>query len=139
MTPKLALTCALALSCAFIGGFAAAGPASAKRPLAMLDKLEPGRWEMRSRDEPGRARSFCLGDARKLIQLRHHHLKCDQVVLRDTATEVTVQYTCPGQGYGRTHIRRETDGLIQIDSQGIARGLPFSYAAEARRAGPCRG
>ena len=30
------------------------------------------------------------------------------------ATEVTVQYTCRGRGYGRTHIRRETNRLVQI-------------------------
>jgi hypothetical protein len=43
-----------------------------------------------------------------------------------------------GQGYGRTQIRRETDGLVQIDSQGIVNGLPFAFSAEGRRTGDCR-
>jgi hypothetical protein len=52
---------------------------------------------------------------------------------------VVVQYTCRGKGYGRTHIRRETGRLVQIDSQGIAGGLPFEFSAEARRVGDCSG
>ena len=48
-----------------------------------------------------------------------------------------VQYTCRGKGYGRTQIRRESNRLVQIDSQGIADGLPFSFSAEARRVGDC--
>jgi hypothetical protein len=48
-----------------------------------------------------------------------------------------VQYTCRGRGYGRTHIRRETSRLVQIDTQGIADGRPFAFAAEARRVGDC--
>ena len=54
------------------------------------------------------------------------------------ANEVTGQYTCRGDGYGRTHIRRETATLAQIDGQGIAGGKPFQFAAEARRVGSCR-
>ena len=75
--------------------------------------------------------------AQRLIQLRHPAAACDRLVVDDGASEVTVQYTCRGRGYGRTHIRRETNRLVQIDSQGIAEGLPFSFAAEARRIGDC--
>jgi hypothetical protein len=60
------------------------------------------------------------------------------VVIDDTPNEMTVQYTCPGNGYGRTHIRRESDHLVQIDSQGIEDGLPFAFTAEARWAGACQ-
>jgi hypothetical protein len=116
---------------------AAATPAAGQKPaLAMLDQLEKGRWELRIRNE-GSVQRMCLNDARRLIQLRHPAANCDRLIVDDDATQVTVQYTCRGQGYGRTHIRRETSRLVQIDSQGIADGLPFAFAAEARRVGDC--
>jgi len=52
---------------------------------------------------------------------------------------VTVQYTCRGLGYGRTAIRRESSRLVQVQSQGIAEGLPFEISGEARRIGDCPG
>lgn len=109
------------------------------RSLAMLDRLDAGEWEMRLRDAPDEPRRLCLGNARRLIQLRHPGQACSRVVVEDTDEAVTVQYTCPGRGFGRTHIRRETDNLVQIDSQGIAGGQPFSFDAEARRVGACSG
>lgn len=115
-----------------------AAPVSAERPtLAMLDQLDKGRWELRIREKDGAVQPICLGDARRLIQLRHPGAQCNRLIVDDSASEVTVQYTCRGQGYGRTHIRRENSRLVQIDSQGIANGLPFSFAVEARRVGAC--
>jgi len=64
-------------------------------------------------------------------------VSCDRLVVEDGPSEVTVQYTCRGQGYGRTSIRRETSRLVQIQSQGIRNGLPFEFSAEARRVGDC--
>lgn len=120
-----------------LAGFAV--PAAGQRPaLAMLGQLEAGRWELRNRDG-GPVERICLPDARRLIQLRHPGDACERLIVDDGASEVTVQYTCRGRGYGRTHIRRETSRLVQIDTQGIAEGLPFSYAAEARRVGDCAG
>ena len=57
--------------------------------------------------------------------------------VEDGAARLTVQYTCPGNGYGRTSIRRETDSLVQLESQGIHQGMPFEMTAEARRTGDC--
>lgn len=104
----------------------------------MLDSLEPGRWELRLRGEEGGVEQVCLGNPKRLIQLRHPALPCEQLVVTDEPGEVTVQYTCRGRGYGRTRIRRESARLIQIDSQGIANGLPFAFAAEGRRVGTCQ-
>jgi len=106
--------------------------------LAMLDRIDRGNWEMRVRGSDGGVQRMCLDSGRALIQLRHQGQKCRRVVVEDSASEVTVQYTCPGRGYGRTQIRRESGTLVQIDSQGIANGLPFAFAAEARRVGDCR-
>ncbi|MCB2074528.1 MAG: hypothetical protein H6917_12815 [Novosphingobium sp.] len=117
---------------------ATAAPLWGQRPaLAMLDALQKGRWELRSRGDTGGVRSICLRDGREMIQLRHQSASCRSLVIEDTPTQVTVQYTCPGQGYGRTRIRRETGQLVQVDTQGIVDGSPFAFAAEARWAGNC--
>ncbi len=119
---------------------AVAGPAmGAGASLAMLDQIEAGRWEIRLR-EPGAApQRICLSTGHRLIQLRHPDAQCERFVVQDTASDVVVQYTCKGRGYGRTHVRRETGRLVQIDSRGIANGLPFEFSAEARRVGDCIG
>lgn len=118
-----------------LGSIAAA--AVGQRPaLGMLDQLEPGRWELRLRDGPGVER-LCLHDGRRLIQLRHPQEQCERFIVNDDANDVTIQYTCRGRGYGRTHIRRESGRIVHIDTQGIAEGLPFNFVAEARRVGEC--
>ena len=117
---------------------AASSPiAGQKRSLAMLDGLVDGRWEMRIRGERLPAQRLCLMDGTQLIQLRHAGLNCERTIVEDSTDSVTVQYTCRGQGYGRTHIRRETPQLVQLDSQGVAGGLPFEFSAEVRRVGDC--
>lgn len=124
------------LLAAAAAGFAV--PASGQRqPLAMLDQIESGRWELRPRDTRGPAEQLCLRDGRRLIQLRHPAAVCEKLIVADGASEVTVQYTCRGRGYGRTNIRRETGRLVQIQSQGILDGLPFDFVAEGRRVGDC--
>lgn len=113
-------------------------PAVAQAPgLAMLDNLERGQWELRYRD--GRpAQKICVRTGRELIQLRHPRSACNRTVIEDSAQEVTVQYSCRGNGYGRTNIRRETRSLVQIEAQGIIGGKQFEFTAEARRVGVCR-
>lgn len=104
--------------------------------LAMLGQLAKGEWTIKYRDGTPE-RKICVRSGRELIQLRHTESGCSRFVVEDAAARVTVQYTCPGNGYGRTHIRRETGSLIQIESQGIESGTPFQFAAEARRTGSC--
>lgn len=112
-------------------------PAVAKAPeLAMLDGLTVGAWELRYRADDVRDR-VCLRSGRELIQIRHRAAQCSPYVVDDEANLVTVQYTCPGHGYGRTTIRRETPQLVQIEAQGIEDGLPFHFNAEGRRVGGC--
>ena len=113
-------------------------PAVAQAPtLAMLDGLEHGLWELKFRNGDD-SRRICLRSGRELIQIRHSEPDCSRFVVEDGANVVTVQYTCKGNGYGRTNLRRETSRLVQIESQGIVDGLPFQFAAEARRVGACR-
>lgn len=125
-----------ALLTAALAGFAV--PAAAQRhQLAMLDRIEGGRWELRQRDTRGPAELICLQDGRRLIQLRHPSSNCERLIISDNPGEVTVQYNCRGRGYGRTQIRLETGRLVQIQTQGIIDGLPFDLVAEARRVGDC--
>jgi hypothetical protein len=115
----------------------AAAPVVAQAPeLAMLDSLAKGAWSVRIRDD-GSQQRICVRDGREFIQLRHRQPGCGRVVVRDGADEVVVQYTCRGNGYGRTTIRREGSTLVQIQSQGIESGTPFSFSAEARHSGSC--
>lgn len=113
-----------------------AAPALAQGSLAMLDSLDKGGWEVRYRDG-STSRKICVRSGREFIQLRHNAGNCNRFVVEDGAGEVTVQYTCRGNGYGRTSIRKETSALVQIDSHGISEGKPFQFSAEARRTGSC--
>ena len=112
-------------------------PVSARAPeLAMLDGLDPGLWDLRVRGENTRT-SICVRTGRELIQIRHKQSGCSRTAVEDMPNLVTVEYSCPGAGYGRTTIRRENAQLVQINSQGIQSGLPFHFNAEARRIGGC--
>lgn len=104
--------------------------------LAMLGSLTKGSWTVRNRSD-GSERRICVRTGRELIQLRHNQPGCNQFVVEDKPNQVVVQYTCRGNGYGRTSIRREGDGLVQIDTQGIVDGAPFAFKAEGRHSGSC--
>ena len=115
----------------------ASAPLEAQAPeLAMLDTLAKGGWTLRDRND-GSEQRICVRDGREFIQLRHRQPACSRFIVQDAADEVVVQYTCRGNGYGRTSIRREGTALVQIRSQGIEGGTPFSFNAEARRSGSC--
>ena len=130
--PRLSRPAAALAALAFV-----AAPVEAQAPeLAMLDALSKGAWSLRIRDD-GTQRRICVRDGREFIQLRHRQSGCSRIVVRDGADEVVVHYTCRGDGYGRTSIRREGNGLVQIQSQGIQGGTPFSLSAEARHSGGC--
>ena len=118
-------------------GFLVAPVAAQGPALAMLDGLDKGQWELRYRDG-STPRRICVRNGRQFLQLRHQQPGCSRAVVEDGPGNVTVQYTCRGDGYGRTTVRRETSSLVQVESQGIADGLPFQFGAEARRVGSCR-
>ncbi len=128
---------------AVVGGCAASmigAPASfaVRQELALLDRLQTGQWEMRDRDATGGRSRLCIDSGRQLIQLRHMHETCKSFTIEDTAEAVTVQYTCPGHGFGRTRVRFENAQLAQVETQGVAHGLPFDMSTEARRVGTCQ-
>jgi hypothetical protein len=104
--------------------------------LAMLGSLSKGEWTIKQRGV-ATDRKICVRSGAELIQIVHRDSGCSRFVVEDSAARVTVQYTCPGNGYGRTSIRRETGTLVQVESQGIHGGMPFEITAEARRTGTC--
>lgn len=122
-----------------LGALGAGAALAAQVPaLDMLSKLQRGQWSVAPNDG-GPVRSICLGDPAQLLQLRHAgNANCSRFVVEDAPGRVTVQYTCRGNGYGRTSIRRESETLVQIEGQGVAGGAPFQFRAEARRTGACR-
>lgn len=106
--------------------------------LAMLGSLAKGEWTVTFRDGSA-SRKICVRSGLELIQLQHSGASnCSRYVVDDDPTKVRVQYTCRGNGYGNTNIRRETGSLVQIQSEGFESGLPFQFNAEARRTGNCR-
>ena len=121
-----------------IGGAAVAVPAIAQSPAPqMLSELESGRWQLAERGAGGQSRSVCLGDTKALVQVRHPGARCSSFVVSDSGNVVTVGYDCQAAGNGHTTIRRETNRLVQIDTQGIVNGAPFAQSFEARRVGAC--
>jgi len=125
---RLAAVAAAAAVCAW--------PAVARDPtLAMLGTLEKGGWTLHARE--GDSERICVRSGREFIQLRHNQANCGLFVVTDTPDEIDVQYTCPGTGYGRTSVRRESRGLVQVQSRGIVSGAPFAIIGEARHDGAC--
>lgn len=104
--------------------------------LAMLGTLTKGEWTIKQRGAPV-DRKICVKSGAELIQLMHREGGCSQFVVEDGPARITVQYTCPGNGYARTSIRKETGVLVQLESQGIHNGMPFEVTAEGRRTGSC--
>jgi len=105
--------------------------------LSLLGSLERGSWQLRATSGVSPVGKICLGDPRWLMQLQHVGADCEQYVVRSTANSVTVSYSCEAQGLGLTTIRKESNRIIHIQSQGIRNKAPFSFAVEGRKLGPC--
>jgi len=115
---------------------AAVALGAAGLPLA-LSQAAPGVWEISG--VPGTKKPIlqCVSDLLALAQFEHRTENCSRHVIRDAATVTTVEYNCPGGGFGRTEIGLVTPRSLRIDTQGISDGLPFHYVAQARRVGDC--
>jgi hypothetical protein len=116
---------------------AAAGVAKPDGDMALLESLDRGMWQLRPTGGTMSTSKICLGKSESLTQIQHSGLACEQFVVRSSANSLTVSYTCAGHGQGLTVIRKETNRIIHIQSQGIRNNAPFSFSAEGRRTGPC--
>ena len=122
------------------GGAAAAFAAVQGNGSNLLDSLSRGMWQFRAiggGPAGTDVANLCVGDVSKLAQIQHKSFDCEQYVVRASATTVTISYSCRGKGQGLTTIRKESNKLIHIDSQGIRDNSPFSFTVEARNSGPC--
>src|SRR4051812_39145507 len=101
MTVRRALLAALAAAAAFpaVAVIAAGGD--------RLAQLEPGKWTMEGSDGAN-ARELCLGDPAQLVRLEHAGLACTHDSVAGDGRGATIQYSCPGHGYGHTILRIET-------------------------------
>ena len=104
---------------------------------AALSKIERGRWHVRELDSAVASATLCLGDPAQILRFAHRNASCTADVFEDGARGATIQYSCPGRGFGHTHVRVETPRAMLIDTQGLSNGRPFSYRLEARRVGAC--
>ena len=116
-----------------------ATPASAllSMHVAALSKIERGRWHVRELESAVEPATFCLGDPWQVLRFAHRNARCTADVFEDGVKGATIQYSCPGRGFGHTYVRVETRRSMLIDTQGLSNGRPFSYRLEARRVGPC--
>lgn len=105
----------------------------------LLSSLKNGLWQFK---EPARGNgvvdAICVGDVTKFVKIKNKNDVCTLKMLRSEANSVTYDYSCSGKGKGRTMIRKETNGLVQIHSQGIANGELFDFKLEARHTGSCK-
>lgn len=121
----------------------ATAPASASLPaptgpLVMTNSFHPGLWEVRFTDGGGEiVRRLCLADLSPLLQIRHQRPGCGRLVLTNDAAAATVQYSCPGAGWGRTSLRAIGRDTVRLETQGVADNAPFAFSAVARRNGDC--
>lgn len=109
---------------------------AAQRPTA-LAVTAPGLWEIEG--QPGQPRRVrrCVADTVALARLEHRRQACTQIVISNERTRTVIHYTCPDGGFGRSQIDVLTPRSLRIETQGIARGAPFNYVAQARRVGSC--
>lgn len=105
--------------------------------ITALGQIERGEWLLRARD--GSTRSVCVTDPQALLQLEHRGASCSRFIVESGPLGGRVTYSCPGLGNGDTRVTVETPRLIRLETQGVTRGLPFTYEYEGRRTGACRG
>lgn len=103
-----------------------------------MNGVEPGLWSIHALDkgEPDVA-PYCVADPTRLLQFRHPSATCSRLIIADTPRVATIQYSCPGGGWGRTSVRVISPSMMRLDTQGIADNAPFALSAVARRLGDC--
>lgn len=106
------------------------------QPLAVIGRIEPGLWAIRT--DAGAEREICAADPSRLVQIQHDGLSCTRTIIANSETSATVHYSCPGAGWGRTTIKYSTPRSIAIDTQGIEGKAPFAFTAQARRTADCK-
>lgn len=115
----------------------AGSSAGAAADPTLLQQLEKGRWTLTERGQSAPSERICLGNAAVFLKPQHRGATCSQYVIENKPDRVTIHYSCPGANHGHTIVRRETNRLVQIETQGMKHGRPFDRSIEARRVGGC--
>ncbi len=102
-----------------------------------LSMLERGEWQLLERGASAAPRRMCVTDVQQLLQPEHPGQQCKRFVVENSPKQMTVTYDCADAGQGRTAVRVETSRLVQISTQGVSGGSPFSRTIEGRRVGAC--
>lgn len=120
-----------------VGLMSLAVPAPAMAPgFVLLDRIQKGAWQLKPTDGAA-PHKICVRSGEELLAPRHARRNCSRYVVKDVADELTVHMTCGATGHVRTTLRYETPRLVQIYTQGLDDGSPFSDSYEARRTGGC--
>jgi hypothetical protein len=116
--------------------FGASGATAQRHPaLSALNGIERGQWQLKDAD--GNLRKICLGNPATLLQIMHGNTQCEHFVMENSPRSATIRYTCPAHGHGRTTISVDTPRVVNVDTQGVIDGAPFSEQFEGRRIGAC--
>ena len=116
--------------------FGTAGATAQRGPAVnALGGIERGQWQLKSAD--GGVRGLCLDNPAAMLQIMHRNTQCEHFVMENTPRSATIRYTCPSHGHGRTTILVDTPRVVNIETQGVIDGAPFSERFEARRVGTC--
>ena len=116
-------------------GLAALGLGAAALPPVIAES--GGLWEVSRSATGAAAERSCVPQASVLAQWEHRRAQCTRVVISSGPEDATIHYTCPGGGFGTSHVRVLTPRSVRVTTQGIADGLPFAYVVHASRAGAC--
>ena len=122
----------------FVAFAAAAFAATGSAALAgALSQVMPGIWELSGVPGARAPAKACFVSLDQLEEYEHRGHVCSKTVLSDAGTTLIVQYSCGGNGFGRTQVTALTPRSLRIETQGISDGLPFNYVLQARRVGDC--
>jgi hypothetical protein len=100
-------------------------------------RIESGLWQISEVRGALPPRSLCLSDPARLAQIEHGAARCRGMLVERNPRGGTIHYSCGAAGFGQTRLDVETPRHIKLDTQGMFRGRPFAYRAEARRVGRC--
>jgi len=110
--------------------FCAAGPSA-------LAGVAGGLWEI-SREGVAPVR-LCVANPASFAQFQERNSACTRNVIRDSGTDLTINFSCSGGGFGQSTITVLTPRSLRVQTQGISDNSPFNYVFQARRAGNCPG
>lgn len=111
---------------------------TAAQPVATLDSLQPGLWEVTAAEHEKVLARQCVADVAALARFEHRGKACSSKVLKSSGSEASVEYNCGAAGFGHSDIDVLTPRSLRISTQGISGGLPFNYVLQARRVGDCQ-